>query len=116
MTKSEFLKKYPEGKKFNVLGKTYTLHYDAEECTDNDANGLCEYYSNEIIIVDPDEPFRSKNSYKNIDQWFKKVIRHELVHAFLYEMGLEKYASDEILVNALAIKMPELSELMKQVI
>ena len=45
MTKDQFMKKYPEGMTFDVLGTTYTLHYDEELCEENDARGLAELYS-----------------------------------------------------------------------
>lgn len=111
MTKEGFMKKYPEGMTFDVLGTTYTLHYNDTIYDEHDANGLSEYYAKEIIITL--KGYEDPEAFKNVGDYYKKVLRHELIHAFFHEMGLSNYARDEILVDALAIKFPQMYKLLK---
>ena len=111
MTKEGFMKKYPEGMTFDVLGTIYTLHYNEKKCEDQDAHGLCELYSKQIILNL--QGFDQPNAFDKVEEFYKKVLRHELIHAFFHEMGLNGYGSDEILVDALAHKLPQMAKLMK---
>ena len=47
--------------------------------------------------------------------YFKKVLCHELVHAFLFESGLggESWANNEELVDWIAFQFPKMLEAMK---
>ena len=114
MTKEQFMKQYPEGMIFHILGTNYTLHYDVEQCKINDANGLAELYSKKIILSL--DGYESENVFENVEEYYKKVLRHELLHAFFHEMGLSKYSNDETLIDALAIKMPQICATMSSVL
>ena len=111
MTKEGFMKKYPEGMEFDVLGTTYTLHYDEEECTSQNCQGLCELYTKQIVISL--KGFGEPSAFNKVEDYYKKVMRHELMHAFFYESGFTDYGSDETLVDALAVQMPKITKLMK---
>ena len=113
MTKEQFIRKYPEGKTFDILGTTYTLHYNDKICAKNDANGLAELYAKKIILSL--RGYDDEHAFEKIEKYYQKVLRHELVHAFLFEMGFTEYTNDETLVDALAVKMPQIIELMKEV-
>lgn len=96
--------------KINVLGTTYTIKSDVKRADDPilaDADGYIDYSTKEIIVevLKPDvDTFKDMKAYKN------KVIRHELVHAFLYESGMSDYAGDETIVDWLAIQVPKIAE------
>ena len=114
MNKDQFMKKYPEGMTFDVLGTTYTLHYDEELCEENDARGLAELYSKKIIISL--KGYDNKSAYENVEEFYKKTLRHEIIHAYFHEMGLSEYCSDETLVDCLAIQSPKIFKLMKGIL
>lgn len=114
MTKEGFMKKYPEGTEFDILGTKYTLHYDDTITDKHEANGTAELFSKKIVISL--SGYYDDEVFENIEEYYKKVIRHELVHAFFYEMGLNNYCRDEVLVDALAIQMPKMYKLMKGVL
>ena len=107
MSKDNFMEIFHEGKVFKVLDADYTLRY--KELSDR--AGECEHYSKEIHL--DLSAYDDAESYDRIDLFYLKTLRHELIHAFFFELGLEQYAQDEILADALAIKMPQLRQLME---
>ena len=108
-----FTNRYPEGTTFNILGTEYILKYNSKRCQMNDAVGLCETYS-KIIYLDLSAS-DSIHSVENLYLFFVKVLRHELMHGFFYEMGLDCYSHDEVLVDALAIKSDQIMHVLSSV-
>ena len=50
-------------------------------------------------------------SAKNVDEFRKKVLRHEIIHAFMHESGLGEnstYARDEELVDWIAFQFSKM--------
>lgn len=99
--------------KINVLGTEYkiTMCHDSEDPRMVDADGFCDETTQEIFAEtygeDPTEP----NSKKNLSVQSKKVVRHEIVHAFLHESGLAEnsfLAQNEELVDWIAIQGPKI--------
>jgi hypothetical protein len=63
-----------------------------------------------VKILEPDE-----RSLCDLDKYQKEVLRHEIIHAFLYESGLdacagpaESWASNEEMVDWFAIQSPKI--------
>lgn len=55
---------------------------------------------------------------KKLDLLGLKVIRHELIHAFIYESGLSnenKWAENEELVDWIAIQFPKLKKCFEKI-
>ena len=82
--------------KVNILGTEYSIKGQIGKETPKleHADGICEFYSKEIIIDD-------------------KVLRHEIVHAFLYESGLDvssDWARNEEIVDWIALQAPKLQK------
>ena len=77
-----------------------------------DANGLCEMYSHKIVLRNiKEEP----ECFENLEAFKRKVIRHEVVHAFFAESGLRnnsEYAENEELVDWIAIQFPKMLKVM----
>lgn len=92
-----------------ILGQRYSiLEQTVEECPklkEAEANGLCEVYAKEIVIrkIEPD-PL----NYKNIEEFRKKVARHEIVHAFFAESGCGRWMEDEDLVDWIAMQVDKI--------
>ena len=82
--------------KINVLGTEYTIN----EATEN-----------EDPLEDTDI-----DSKGNMEEYKKSVKRHELIHAFLYESGLDScsWADNEELVDWLAIQWHKISVAFEQ--
>lgn len=100
--------------KINVLGTEYELITDVKEVDDenlSDNDGYIDYQARKIIIV---EMNNEPNGTSNIKSYWQDVVRHELIHAFLYESGLPEYATDEILVEWIALQYPKMKKLFEE--
>lgn len=91
-------------KKIDVLGTKYKIIF-ADEKTNNeliDSNGYVDIIKKEIVLDKTNKRLR-------------KTIIHELVHAFFYESGIEKYFNDELLVNWISLQFDKILNVVEQV-
>lgn len=96
----------------NVLGSDYTVTVTSEtdEPRLKNKDGLCDDSSKEILAEDY-KTVSSEDSKRNLLLQTKKTLRHELVHAFLFESGLAEnsdWAQNEEIVDWIAIQGPKL--------
>lgn len=72
----------------NILGTDYKINvvvYDDERLTSHEASGICDSLRKVITISDMgDFPAESADLAQ------KKILRHEIIHAFLAECGLDE--------------------------
>ena len=96
--------------KINVLGTDYTLK-EATESTDNKLVGKDGYCDTSVKLCVVDKMDGSiKDAKNNLPAYKRNVIRHELIHAFLFESGLDanSWAWNEEMVDWIAIQFPKL--------
>ena len=97
----------------NILGTDYLI---IQANKGNDINleksdGYCDQSSKKIVI----DTFQdSPGSLENLDEYKKQVIRHEIVHAFLFESGLDSWSRNEDLVDWVAYQFPKLLKVFKE--
>lgn len=101
-----------ESKTIEILGSQYRIIF-TDEMQDNDNYGECDRYSKTIRINK--NAFEGEGLTNNIQGVIDKTVRHELFHAIFHEAGLDCYAEDEVLVDALAILFPKIKQLIKEV-
>lgn len=94
----------------NVLGTDYKIirQSEVENPKLKDFDGLAEFYTHTLHIAEKTD---SPNTVDNVDEYFKKVIRHEIVHAFLKESGLDAnsdWARNEEIVDWFALQGPKI--------
>ena len=106
----------------NILGTTYTIE---ERTEDEDAilkgvDAYCDRTTKEIVIVKLD----SDNCTIHNPEWYRnKLIRHEIIHAFLFESGLGECSEwnkndsqhSEQIVDWLAIQFPKIQKVFEKV-
>lgn len=99
----------------NVLGTEYRLEYQSEN--DNpklkELLGFCERYSKKIVVSDMEEVRKDTLCVEDIDKFQKKILRHEIIHAFLGESGLRsesEWAECEEMVDWFAIQHEKIHE------
>lgn len=109
-------------KKFNrraieVLGTIYTIELrdlkDDEQL--KEAAGYCSFNGHEMIIRQDQEYYKNQT-----EEWITNniccTIRHEIIHAFMYESGLDQcafgytgpWARNEEMIDWFAIQSPKI--------
>ena len=101
--------------KVNVLGAKYSLieSNSTKDVVLNDKDGYCDT-SIKVCVVD-EMNITDPNAKKNLPEYKKAVKRHELIHAFLYESGLDtqSWANNEEMVDWIAIQFPKMLQAFK---
>lgn len=92
----------------DVLGTKYRII--KKKMYDKGCDGYCDYTSKKIVI--------RKDNYNNVgnfDCLMKKQLRHEIIHAFLSESGLQsnfeycqEFGHEETMVDWIAIQFPKI--------
>ena len=98
----------------NILGTEYEVieQSKAENPKLNGAFGLCEIWAKKIVL-DSEMIAPQPNLVDSPELLKKKVLRHEIVHAFFVESGLLDFCYDETLVDHLALQVPKLVKVMQ---
>lgn len=71
----------------DILGTAYSVQRVKRKDDEflNDCDGYCDKTTKRIVVADLD---RSESSLGDMEWYIKKCLRHEIVHAFMYESGL----------------------------
>ena len=103
--------------KVNILGTDYTIiECSAEENKLlNDMDGYCDKTTKEICVATKTDDC----NLGDFEVYRKKVLRHEIIHAFLFESGLHenlqhsRWGHDETMVDWVAVQFPKLLQAFK---
>lgn len=110
----------------SVLGVSYALHYATRGQDEMLQVGGCDGYTDTstktIVVRDcTDDERREPEALRDLDAYKRKCMRHEIVHAFLYESGLsvngnnvEAWPINEEMVDWMAIQGPKLYDAWKR--
>jgi len=105
-------------KVISVLGTPYTLHQgnSIRFPALTDCDGYCDTSTKQIVVSDMSESAGKCGSKADLEQYKRKVIRHELLHAVLFESGLScnSWGENEEIVDWFAIQFPKLEALFRQ--
>ncbi len=96
----------------NILGTEYELITDGtiEAYPDLEgSDGYCNYQLKQIVISKEDD-----DGTVSYARYLEKVLRHEIIHAYLYESGLHDYTNDESIVDWMAIQFPKINKLFEE--
>ena len=101
----------------DVLGTKYTIKESnkLEDANLEQNDGYCDY-STKTIVIDTFKP--SPGSLEDLESYKKQVIRHELIHAFLFESGLNacSWAGNEEIVDWIACQFPKMMKAFESII
>lgn len=100
-------------KRVKILGTEYRIIESDANAKPilKDAAGICDSSVKEIYI-DRRITGKAEDSKANLESVKRKVLRHEIIHAFFSESGLEEqsdYAVNEELVDWIAIQYPKIN-------
>ena len=103
----------------NILGSEWSIDYKTPE-TDgalSNARGYTNYASRRIVINMSTRGFFTTDEYLF---YLKKVLRHEIIHAFLFESGLgknlehRKLGHEETMVDWIALQFPKIYQAFRE--
>lgn len=103
-------------KKVNILGTEYTVYERSleEDSYLENCDGYCDHTVKEIVC----KKFKTEQgSLKDLDKYRDKVLRHELLHAFLHESGLgnnSDWATNEEMIDFFAYQIPKIVEVIQE--
>ncbi len=104
--------------KINILGTDYTIEFKSSADDDCliEADGYCDKTSKRLVVTE-------KSKTCNLDcfeEYQNKVLRHEIVHAFMFESGLaenwehKNIGHEETVVDWFAIQGPKIYNAWKE--
>ncbi len=99
--------------KVNILGTEYSVAID-DTLEKTNADGMCKVYDKEISIRSVDSMLCDEDSAGTKKMRFNEVLRHEIVHAFFNEAGLQEYSNNEQLVDWMAIQLPKICKVFQE--
>ena len=100
--------------KINILGTEYTVRFETKKENaafneDSNLTGYVDVTSKEIKILSNSEYESNSRSLDKPKEFQNKTLRHEIIHAFLYESGMTDWYLNEKLVEYLAIMLPKIN-------
>ena len=97
--------------KITILGEEWTIeeHTDAEDKALTDCDGYCDKTVRLIVVGKK----KDGCDLADFEGYRKKVMRHEIIHAFLFESGLHENFTpqaghDETTIDWIAVQYPKL--------
>lgn len=104
-------------RKINVLGTDYEIQFKSieEDVKLNECDAYCDYTVKKIVIENPKEDVLLLEDIKYNQE---RLLRHELLHAFLYECGLcnqSEWATNEEMIDFFAIQAPKITNMFSSV-
>lgn len=106
----------------DILGTDYKIFFESSEKEERLKQnwGFTDFHTKEIYIANDIER-ETENSCKNLIDFKHKVMRHEILHAFLYESGLREnsnssdaWAENEEMIDWFAIQIPKIIKVYKE--
>ena len=104
----------------NILGTEYTLCLATvrEDPSLKEMDGYCDKTVKKIVVLTEDED-AGVTSVQDFAVYQRKVMRHEIIHAFLFESGLHenwdhKVGHDETYVDWIATQWPKMAAVFKE--
>ena len=106
--------------KVNILGSEWSVKFGNEKEYPNLAkmNGYTDLLIREIVVDDMEASQGQIGVKSDLESYQKQVVRHEIIHAFLLESGLDSnsnsadsWAVNEEMVDWFAIQTPKIFKL-----
>lgn len=100
--------------KVNILGTEYEIIRESFE--EETIDGFCDYTAHVIKIRN-----NNVNEVGDFEKLMKKQLRHEIIHAFLAESGLQanfehykQFGHEETIVDWFAIQFPKIMKVFEE--
>ena len=103
----------------NILGQSYRIEFLAED-KDSKFEDVDGYIDHTVHLIRVAFLQPTKDSVQDLATYAKKVMRHEIVHAYLYESGLaecsssvDNWVTNEEMVDWIARQFPKMKRTME---
>lgn len=96
------------------MGTEYELIRNDKSLKEIGADGECRSYSKIIRIRPVKDMLSGDSSDKEKEDRYNEVLRHEVIHAFFHECGLDDYCGNEELVDWLAVQFPKMLKVFQE--
>lgn len=105
-------------RKVHILGSVWAIREqsDSENSLLQNCDGYCDWTTKEIVVER-----EATGTLGDMETYIRKVLRHEIVHAFLLESGLHEssstadaWAANEEMVDWIARQGPKIYEAWKE--
>lgn len=109
--------------KIDILGTEYKVVQGSQTTFPElaDIDGYTDTSTKTIVVDDMKSIINEKGMKKNLEEHKKAIMRHEVIHAFLFESGLAEnsntsnaWAVNEEMVDWLAIQAPKIFSVFKK--
>lgn len=101
----------------NILGTEYEIQSSEDiykTLMKSQNTGECDMYT-KVISISPQE-FIVNDSREDVRKSIYNIcMRHEILHAFFHEAGVDRYSADETLVDFIAMQFPKMKALFEEV-
>ena len=96
----------------DILGVRYTIHFATteEDKLLKSCDGYCDKTTRKLVVSEPKED----SDIEDFGVYQRKCLRHEIIHAFLFESGLhenwkhDEWGHDETWIDWIASQFPKL--------
>lgn len=111
---------YMQDFKVNILGSEWSVKFGNEKEYPNlaEMDGYTDLSTREIVVDDMEASQGQIRAKADLESYQKQVVRHEIIHAFLLESGLDSnsnsadsWAVNEEMVDWFAIQSPKIFKL-----
>ena len=109
--------------KVNILGTEYTIEHRKAADNQKISEGCDGYCDTSVKLIVVEEMEAEPNSKADLEFYGKQVVRHEIIHAFMHESGLDAnscsfeggWATNEEMIDWFAIQSPKIFKAFKDV-
>ena len=97
-------------KTVNILGQPYKVFLrDTTDPRLETADGYCDHSVKEIVVRK--DILETVDTVADLSLYQRKILRHEIIHAFLFESGLDanSWGNNEEIVDWMALQFEKIS-------
>jgi hypothetical protein len=92
----------------NILGTEYEIGSLEDTNQGQMCDGIMQEYAKRILIKPKDKMLSEQDSEEDKQKRFNEVLRHEIMHCYFTESGLNAYSDDEVLIDWFAKQCPKI--------
>lgn len=98
------------------MGTEYTVDKNNRELLETNSDGECRSYSRKISVRPLECMLEDAEKIEEKKKRYEEVLRHEVVHAYFTESGIDEYSQNEQLVDWIARQMPKINKTMEEIL